>query len=176
METKADFRRYIRQEKKKYTQAELQARSEPIWRQVEQLPEFQQAATVAAYWSLPDEVDSHGFVEKWCGEKRMLLPVMLPDCALELREYRPDCRMNEAGFSIREPEGAAIDPSQVDLILIPGMAFDRHGHRLGRGKGYYDRLLCRMTAVKVGVCYEFQFLDAVPADPHDVAMDRVIYI
>jgi len=175
METKADFRRHVRQEKKKYEPEDLIVRSEAVWQQIEMLPEFQRARVIAAYWSLPDEVFSHDFVEKWSSEKKILLPVMLEDCRLELREYRPGCTMNEAEFCIREPEGEVLQPEYVDLILVPGMAFDRQNHRLGRGKGYYDRLLGGMDALKIGVCFDFQFFDFIPTDEHDIPMDRVIH-
>lgn len=175
METKADFRRYVRGEKKKYTEDELRENSETVWKQVEKLPEFQQATVVAAYWSLPDEVHSHQFVEKWCGKKRILLPVMLEGNTLELREYKPDCTMNEAGFCIKEPEGDVVPVEDVELILVPGMAFDRKNQRLGRGKGYYDRLLCQSKASKIGVCFDFQFLDRIPTDVHDIPMNRVVH-
>ena len=174
METKPELRRRMRQEKNTHTETELLSRSEKVWRQVEALPEFRWARTVAVYWSLPDEVHTHDFVEKWSGEKTVLLPVMREGCDLELREYRPGCTMNAAEFCIREPEGEAFPLEHVDLILVPGMAFDRRGNRLGRGKGYYDRLLARMPAVKIGVCFAFQHLDHVPVDNRDVPMDRVV--
>jgi 5-formyltetrahydrofolate cyclo-ligase len=174
MKTKTDIRRDIRREKEKYSPEVLSARSEGVWAQVEALPEFRRAHTVAAYWSLPDEVYSHAFVEKWAAEKRILLPVMCGANELELRQYRPGCTMNEARFCIREPEGGAVAPRQVDLIVVPGVAFDRHNHRLGRGKGYYDRLLARMTAFRVGVCFDFQRVEEIPAEEHDAKMDLLI--
>ena len=175
METKDEWRRRVRQEAKKHTQDERLAGSESVWRQVESLPEFQRAQVAAVYWSLPDEVFSLDFIEKWCGEKTLLLPVMQEGYALELCEYRPGGVMNKAEFGICEPEGRGVPPEQVDLIVVPGMAFDRKNQRLGRGKGYYDRLLCRMNAVKIGVCFGFQVFDGIPADEHDVRMDRVVY-
>lgn len=175
METKNDFRRFVRAEKKKYTEEELRTGSDSIWEQIELLPEFRSARVVAAYWSLPDEVYSHRFVEKWCTEKRILLPVMLEGNRLELREYRPGCTMNEAEFCIREPEGNLCTPGEVELVLVPGMAFDRNNNRLGRGKGYYDRLLNQVDAYKIGVCFGFQFLERIPVDSHDVPMDRIVH-
>lgn len=168
------LRRHIRQEKQKHTAEEFFARSEPLWEQVESLEKFRRAGTVAAYWSLADEVRSHEFVEKWCGRKRMLLPVMRPGGGLELCEYRPGYTMNEAAFGLREPEGPAVAAAEVDLILVPGMAFDRNNHRLGRGKGYYDRLLNEINAWKIGVCFDFQRVEEVPVEGHDVAMDLVV--
>lgn len=175
MEAKVYYRGRVRERKKDYSPRELLEKSAGILAKVEALPEFRQARTVAAYWSLPDEVHTHNFIEKWCGRKRILLPVMCGDTELELREYRPGCAMTEAAFRIREPEGAVFPPEEVDLFLVPGMAFDRRNHRLGRGKGYYDRLLAGTAGMKVGLCFDFQFFDEIPSGPHDVPMDRVIY-
>jgi 5-formyltetrahydrofolate cyclo-ligase len=76
-----------------------------------------------------------------------------------------------------EPIGEVFPESRYDeitLALIPGMAFDAEGHRLGRGKGYYDRLLPRLSrAYKMGVCFPFQMVDAVPSEPHDQKVDEV---
>jgi 5-formyltetrahydrofolate cyclo-ligase len=174
MKTKADLRRQIRLEKEKQTAEALKSRSQAVWAQVEALPEFRRARTVAAYWSLPDEVCSHEFVGKWAAEKRILLPVMCEENELELREYQPDRTMSEARFRVREPEGAVVAPGEVDLILVPGVAFDRQNHRLGRGKGYYDRLLKSMCARKIGVCFDFQVLEEIPTEKHDVSMDFVV--
>jgi 5-formyltetrahydrofolate cyclo-ligase len=64
---------------------------------------------------------------------------------------------------------------EIDLAVIPGVAFDRLGARLGRGKGYYDRLLSQMpNAYKIGICFPFQLLERLPSEPHDVLMNEVI--
>lgn len=77
-----------------------------------------------------------------------------------------------------EPVGSLFpqeEYDQIELAIIPGMAFDAMGHRLGRGKGYYDRLLPQLTAAyKIGVCYPFQFVSDVPSEEHDVRMNEVI--
>ena len=77
---------------------------------------------------------------------------------------------------ILEPTGELCDGAEhMDVAVIPGMAFDREGHRLGRGKGYYDRFLNRVQTYKIGVCFDFQMMDQLPHDPHDVMMDEIIY-
>ncbi len=83
--------------------------------------------------------------------------------------------MTEAAFCVREPQGDVFPAEGVELILVPGVAFDSRGNRLGRGKGYYDRLLAGIPAFKVGICFDFQRFDRLPAEPHDVPMDRVIF-
>ncbi len=189
METKAELRRRIRQEKARRSPAELAAKSAAVWAQVEALPEFQAAHTVAAYWSLPDEVDTHAVLEKWSAAKRIFLPAMCGQ-ELELREYRPGCHMHAAAFGVCEParnpstalhrgcnsaqDDNSFPPEKIDLILVPGVAFDRQGRRLGRGKGFYDRLLARTPALKVGVCFDFQLLDHIPVEAHDIPMGIMV--
>lgn len=127
------------------------------------------------YHSLPDEVDTHGFIRRWSDRKRILLPVVIGN-ELELRVYTDEEHLTKGAFHIDEPTGTPFtDYGQIDLAVIPGVAFDRQGNRLGRGKGYYDRLLPRIpTAYKIGLCFHFQLLDEIPAEAHDVRMDEII--
>ena len=127
------------------------------------------------YHSLPDEVDTHAFIRRWSAQKRILLPVV-KGYDLELRLYTGDDRLTEGAFHIDEPTGTAFtDYAAIDLAVIPGVAFDRRGNRLGRGKGYYDRLLPRIpTAYKLGLCFPFQVLNQIPAEAHDIPMDEVL--
>lgn len=139
---------------------------------------FRAAHTVLLYSSLPDEVDTHTFIRRWEGYKRILLPVVVSDSELELRVYTGSGNMRRGAFNIDEPAGAAFtDYGSIDLAVIPGVAFDRHGNRLGRGRGYYDRLLARLGLAGVptiGVCFDFQKLDAIPAETHDIAVGEVL--
>ncbi len=127
------------------------------------------------YHSLPDEVDTHALIRRWAGRKRILLPVVVGD-DLELRLYAGDDRLAPGAFHIEEPRGEPFtDYAGIDLAVIPGVAFDRAGNRLGRGKGYYDRLLPRLAdTYKIGLCYPFQLADSLPAEAHDVRMDEVV--
>lgn len=139
---------------------------------------FRAAHTVLLYSSLPDEVDTHTFIRRWEGRKRILLPVVVSDSELELRVYTGSSNMRRGAFNIDEPAGAAFtDYGSIDLAVIPGVAFDRHGNRLGRGRGYYDRLLAwlgRAGVPTIGVCFDFQKLDAIPAETHDIAVGEVL--
>ncbi|NBV23729.1 MAG: 5-formyltetrahydrofolate cyclo-ligase [Proteobacteria bacterium] len=79
-------------------------------------------------------------------------------------------------FQLREPSAACsrLALNRLDLALVPGLGFDARGHRLGRGKGYYDRLLAGFSGVKVGVAFDFQVVPEVPVEPHDIALDAVV--
>ena len=86
-----------------------------------------------------------------------------------------ETRLELGSFHIEEPQGeTTVDPSEIELIVVPAVAYDRAGNRLGRGKGFYDRLLSTTRASKIGVGYEFQLLDSLPAEEHDVPMDMII--
>lgn len=95
------------------------------------------------YCSLPDEVDTHEMIKtlKEMG-KKILLPAVVSDTEMELRLYESDNDLQIGKFNIMEPVGKAFNNvEEIDVMIIPGMGFDRQGNRLGRGKGYYDRFL-----------------------------------
>jgi 5-formyltetrahydrofolate cyclo-ligase len=136
---------------------------------------FLKAKTVLLYHSLPDEVCTHDFIYKWCDKKLLLLPKVVGD-DLELRIYRNVSELAIGSFGIAEPTGKLFtDYDKIDFVAVPGMAFDKKGNRLGRGKGYYDRLLPLLTnAYKAGICFPYQIVDEVPVEPTDIAMDICI--
>lgn len=106
--------------------------------------------------------------------KRLALPKVEGN-ELKLLKVKEDTQFVEGAFCIREPaEGEEVQPQEVDLALVPGIAFDRQGYRIGYGRGYYDRLLGKLGGLKVGVCYQFQLLEEVPRDSWDVPVDLVV--
>ena len=173
---KSEVRKKIRELKRAVPLEEKLRRSEGIMRQVETLPAFQQARTVLLYWSMADEVQTHAFVEKWYKDKVLLLPCVDGD-DLRLRQYTgSECMVAGEQFGIGEPTGPEFtDLDSVELIMVPGVAFDRQRNRMGRGRGFYDRLLkSTPRALKVGVAFDFQLLDEIPVEAFDVKMDAVI--
>ncbi|MEU7635518.1 5-formyltetrahydrofolate cyclo-ligase [Streptomyces sp. NPDC039016] len=134
------------------------------------------APTVAAYVSIGGEPDTRALIEALrAAGVRVLLPVLLPDNDLDWAVYEGPERLVPAGWGLREPDGPRLTPEAVtgaDVVLLPGLAVDRTGLRLGRGGGSYDRVLARLersgrrTALVV-LLYDDEVLDAVPAEPHD---------
>lgn len=173
-EQKIRLRNIIKELKKKY-EPRNEKLSKAIMFKLEHDEDFIQAQTVLLYYSLPDEVDTHKLVEKYASKKRVLLPVVV-DKNLELRTFTGE--LQEGRFGIMEPVGQLFeDYDQIDLVVVPGMAFSKVGHRLGRGKGYYDRLLPKLTrAKKIGICFPYQVVKYVPIFPEDVRMDRIISV
>jgi 5-formyltetrahydrofolate cyclo-ligase len=150
--------------------------SEIILSEIEQLPEFKNAKNILLFHSLPDEVTTHDFLEKWNKYKCLLLPVVNGG-ELELRYYEGKEFLKTGLFGIQEPQGKLFTEwDKVDLALVPGIAFDRNQNRLGRGKGYYDRLLPKLSGIKIGVCFPCQLVDHVPCMEWDVKTDRVVCI
>lgn len=175
MDEKKALRIEIRQLKRACPLEERRRKSLSVWEAVERDEVFQQAETVLAYWSMDDEVYTHDFVKRWAGSKTLLLPCVKGD-ELELRYFDGEERLQPGeGYAIPEPVGELFtDWGKIDLILVPGVAFDKSGNRLGRGKGYYDKVLKQTGAYKLGVCFDFQLVERVPVEPHDVKMDRVV--
>lgn len=174
-EEKRQLRKYIKEEKAKISHAEKQNRSEVIWRKMEVDDTFRKAKTIMLYWSMADEVHTHDFIEKWHDAKRIILPAVNGD-KLDLKVYEGYHSMvRGAHFGIMEPAGSDFTAlGSIDLIVVPGVAFDHQNNRMGRGKAYYDKLLQKVSCAKYGVCFDFQLLENVPADEHDIPMDRVI--
>lgn len=177
--TKRELRQQIRTQKRRLSAAELAVMSEDICSKVLALASWQEAGTLLLYYPLPDEVDVRLLIkDAFESGKKVLLPVVKGD-ELELHLYEGEASLKEGAFGIMEPTGPLFAPEhygEIELAVIPGMAFDSAGHRLGRGKGYYDRLLPNLNAAKlIGICFPFQFLEEVPAEAHDISVCKVIY-
>lgn len=144
-----------------------------VFERLENTAAFMLAEKILMYHSLPDELETHRFLRKWGGKKHFFLP-RVNGVNLEILPY-DETRLELGSFHIEEPTGNdTIDPDELELIVVPAVAFDRKGCRLGRGKGFYDRLLSHSKATKIGVGYEFQLMDEIPSEDHDVPMDMVI--
>ena len=154
---------------------QLLEQSELILAKLEQHPDFIKAERVMLYSALPDEVQTQAFLERWHLRKTIILPTVVGDDIIPVA-YGKDTDFAVGDFNILEPQNEPYT-GDFDLIVVPGVAFDRQGNRLGRGKGYYDRFLCHHLDVKrIGICFDFQLVDEVPAEPFDIRMDEVITI
>lgn len=133
--------------------------------------------TILAYHPLPGEVDLLPLIAEETG-KTWVFPLVDGE-SLALHRWTPGAPWVTGSFGIREPDPEhwpLVTPGSIDLALIPGLAFDREGRRLGRGKGYFDRLLAHtgFRALKVGIVTERHLLGEIPAEPHDHEVDLVV--
>jgi 5-formyltetrahydrofolate cyclo-ligase len=146
------------------------------------LPAFDSSRTIMVYHALPDEVDTTRIIELALRRgKRVALPKTFRESltmlAMEVRDLSSDLSRGPS-YGIMEPrEGLPIvEPAEIELVVVPGRAFDRSGHRLGRGAGYYDRYMVApgFRAVKAALAFDCQVFDAVPSRHYDVPVDFII--
>lgn len=175
-EIKKHFRTEIKSIKKLYSNIELQKKSSIILNSLNTLPEVKAAEFILSYWSLNDEVCTHKWnIEQHHSGKTILLPKVKDD-DLEIHYFDGENKLvTTEPFGIKEPANNAFSElSKIKIIIVPGIAFDKSFHRLGRGKGYYDRFLTKTNAIKIGVCFNFQFFENIPYDNNDITMDIIV--
>ncbi len=141
------------------------------------LPQWKTAATILLYHPLPGEIDFMPLLTKATG-KNFIFP-RIEGNHLGLYLFSKESLWLKHPFGLQEPDPSTwrkITPSEIDLAIVPGLAFDAEGARLGRGKGFYDRLLgaADFQGIKIGVCWPWQLLDYLPCEAHDMRMDLVI--
>ena len=174
-EQKKELRKRIKELKKAVSAGELKRQSQAIQEKVISSEQFKKAKHILLYWALPDEVDTKKILNEWHKKKQLFLPVIKGnDLDIVLFEGE-DKMVPDAKYGIPEPVGEKVeDEGIIDLVVVPGMAFDKQNNRLGRGAGYYDRILKRLiNATKAGLAFDFQYIETIPVEPHDIKMDMV---
>ncbi|GHT79820.1 5-formyltetrahydrofolate cyclo-ligase [Bacteroidia bacterium] len=148
--------------------------SQKIVAQIEATPIFQWASSILLFSPLPGEVQIQPIFERWYGIKQLFLPV-IDGNTLKIGHYQGASSLcNTNAYGILEPQAMPEIPP-LDLAIVPGIAFDRKGNRLGRGKGFYDNFLHKVSVYKMGVCFDCQYVPYVLHDANDVKMDEVIH-
>lgn len=146
--------------------------SQEVTEQLLQCPEFKAAHNIVFYYPIHNEIDVRPIVSAVNG-KTFYLPVIHRK-NIEIRCYTGEDDLKQGKYGIPEPQTPTFK-GKPDLIIVPGVAFDKQLQRLGRGGGYYDRFLRKYKDItKIGVCYSFQVTDQLPTDKHDISMDKLI--
>ncbi len=168
------LRTIVEQKRRVYPAEQAAADSQAVVGKIEQSAAFRNARTVLLYYPIHNEVDLRPLLDKYCDSKTMLLPVTHRK-AMEIRPYTGKACLKQGYAHIPEPQTPAYT-GKIDLILVPGVVFDRKGHRIGRGGGYYDRFLKKhKKACKLGVAYDFQLKHHnLPQTWRDQPLDGVI--
>lgn len=142
---KKELRKIIKDRKRQYSSSQLEELSLSVLSRLADQESFRKAKIILMYYSLPDEVNTHTFIDEMTAlGKTVLLPVVKDSENMEIREYSGRKDLTEGSFQIMEPTGNLFPPErygEIEVGVIPGMSFDEKGNRLGRGKGYYDRFL-----------------------------------
>ena len=179
MLTKAQLRESCLARRTALTTAKRRQMSAAITKHVCAMPAFQNSQTVMLYMALPQEAQTAAILaESRYQGKRVTVPVVKP-CGLVAAELPTGQLQFQPGpFDIPEPavSTAIIPPEDINCVMVPGIAFDRRGARLGFGKGYYDRFLCRLPATTYvcGLAFSVQIVQHVPDLPHDVRMQSLV--
>ncbi|MDR1222158.1 MAG: 5-formyltetrahydrofolate cyclo-ligase [Tannerella sp.] len=135
---------------------------------------FQKAGCIAFYHSVKGEVETVSLIEEWCRKKKIVLPAVSGK-DLRFYSYTGKESLTAGVFGIREPAPSEeITAEQIDLFIVPGIAFDRKGNRMGRGGGYYDRFLSGTEKPVIGLCFGFQLLEQIPTEVHDKKMTLIL--
>jgi 5-formyltetrahydrofolate cyclo-ligase len=152
------------------------AKSREIGERLFALPEFKSARIVMFFASFRSEVETGLMIQRaLISGKRVILPkVTGKDLALfEIRDFEKD--VSPGAWGIPEPVASRpIDLAEIDLIIVPGVAFDDRGNRLGYGAGFYDKLLPAFTKTTVALAFELQIVPQIHADPHDVPVKKIV--
>ena len=141
------------------------------------LDAVKKAENICVFLSAFNEPDTTEIIERLLQSgKKVSAPVSDTETnTLSLFCIENTKELNKGAYGILEPsKSKPVEINDIDVILVPGLAFDRHGGRMGFGAGYYDRLLAKTRAVKIGLCYDFQRMDNIPSEEHDIAMNYII--
>lgn len=171
------IRAAMKQKRRGLTEQERQCKSAAIGERLFRMAQYRHARTVMVYLSAFGEVETTGIMEHaFAAGKKVVVPVSIRESHTIRPSYIASAaELAPGAYGIPEP--AVIAPAHMDaldLILVPGLAFDRRGGRIGFGKGYYDRFLEQVRAPKIALAYSFQIISDVHAQAHDVKMDYII--
>jgi 5-formyltetrahydrofolate cyclo-ligase len=178
-ERKAALRRQLRSRLRAVTPEIRRQAAERAMALLLARPEWRRAASIMIFAPLPDELDLWPLAVRVLEENRHLaLPRFDPEtsCYHAARVSDPSQDVAPGSFGIREPRAGLpeVPLNQLDFVLVPGLGFDFAGRRLGRGKGYYDRLLTAIRGTACGVAMDGQMLPSIPAEPHDKNVDCIL--
>lgn len=171
---KSTIRSHIASLRKSLSHEEIEKLSSENIRYFLNLKEVAEAKSILLYAALPKEVQTLPLIHALSAHKQIWLPRVVGQ-ELEIRAYEGDSSLERGHFGVPEPTGyLCSDPESIDLVLVPGVAFSRSGARMGYGKGFYDRLLPKLRAGKIGFAFDFQLFDHIPTEDHDEHMDLII--
>lgn len=175
-ELKQNLRREMRFKNRNIGTTESNRQAATLWNKLINDIQFKSAKTILFYWSMSDELPTINVIESlYKAQKTILLPVIKNDI-LTLKEFRGIENMQpEPVYGILEPLGKCFTAmNKIDVVVVPGLAFDTACNRMGRGKGYYDKLLSSIPqSLKIGVGYNHQLIDSIPIEKHDIPLSSI---
>jgi len=176
---KEKIRKEIKEKRRKHSKEEQRKKSKEIKERLFGLSEFKDAETILFYISYDGEVYTHDMIKEALNDKRVVVPISNKEkqtLSLSVLDSWDDLEISSYG--ILEPKKDKIRKvsiEDINLIVVPGTAFDKYGNRIGHGKGYYDKLLQHSNkALHIGLAFECQIVEKIPTDIHDEPVDMII--
>ncbi len=174
---KKEIRTNIKTQRDNLTKDWIEENSAKICAQIIETEEFQNAQNIGIYLALNGEVELNALI-KFCRENQKKIFVPIYDSNEKIcfmSEWPESSELKNGQWGVLEPENAvAAKPDEIEIMIVPGVAFDFDCERLGRGGGYYDRMLAESKSYKIGVAFQFQMFESLESEEHDIAMDLVI--
>jgi 5-formyltetrahydrofolate cyclo-ligase len=172
----------IYEKRKALSKEEIKGKSSKIKEKLFSLDEFKDAKNILFYVSFNDEVDTHEIIKELLDnkDKTIIVPyVVKNNPILQLSELKNFNELEPKTLGILEPKEnftREFNPNKLDMVIVPGVVFDQNGHRIGYGRGYYDRFFHNLgkDVKKIGFAFDFQLVDKIPEEIHDVPVDIVI--
>ena len=178
LNSKQQIRERVRQARERLSGREVNYNSSLICEKLQAFPLFVDAKIIGGFSAIRNEVNLRTVLEEAMKRKKVSFPVVNKDRGeLEFYVVQDYHSLRPRSYGILEPDpenAERVEENDVDLIIVPGIAFDEKGNRIGYGKGYYDKFLRGIKAIKVGIAYEFQMIPLLPAEEHDLSMDFII--
>lgn len=174
---KETLRASIKAQRKQLTKDEIHKKSAKVYSALFSSEILQDAKTVMVYLSAFNEVRTEMIIDTLLQSGvRVCAPVTDTKRMSITPYYLEDAKkLIQGAFKIAEPtRDCEAKPEDIDAVLVPGIAFDKSGNRMGFGAGYYDRFLHSYDGIKIGICYDFQLFDKIPKDSHDITMNYII--
>ncbi len=178
MKDKTQIRKECLSRRHALSQSEITDKSRSIQERLCALPEFVDASQILSYVSKDNEVDTHPLIRDLLEQGRcVLVPISLDDGTLNWSSLRSLDDLESGAFGVPEPrpeQHRLLEPANDALVIVPCVAFTPSGHRLGHGRGYFDRFLAQHSGTTVGLAFETQKIDRLPVEKHDIALDIVL--
>lgn len=173
---KTQLKESILEKRNSLSKEEILKKSNEIKNSLFSLSQYKKSKTVMFFVSFNSEVNTHEMIKASLRNKTVVVPKVIHN------EIEPSVMMDfdslipSGKFGILEPiEAMKIAYKNIDIILVPGIAFDKEGHRIGYGFGYYDKFLKKVPkAIKIGLCFDFQLVEKIPREMHDVPVDMIV--
>ena len=175
VESKEAIRRRLLRLRRSMDEEERLKLSKKIKKNLFDLPEYRSAEVIMFYMAHDKEVETREMIAESLNSKRVLLPkVDIKEGKIVPVEIKNLDDVEKGAFGIEEPRGKEEFTGKIDMVVVPGIAFDLRGYRVGYGKGFYDGFLRGVSSLKVGLAFDFQVVDHIIEDANDVPMDIVV--